>query len=349
MKDPDVFLMDVAWQGQFAASDWLEPLGGHLENEGVSPEAFFQRVVKLTDDFDGRLLALPINVDGGLLYYRRDLLEKYGYEGPPETWAELIEMATKVQAGEREANPDFFGYVWQGAQYEGLVCNWLEVAASNDGGFLREGDGYDIDAPPNVEATSLMAAMIHEYRISPPNTFTEMKEEQVREAFQRGDALFERNWPYAWSAHRAGDSPVRDAVDIAPLPSYPGGRSASTLGGWHVGINRFSDNKPGAAKLVAFMLSPETQKALALRLGWNPGRVEVYRDPQVLEALPHFAELRGVFEDLTPRPTVPYYPLISEVMQRRLNRAISGEQSAAEAMSAADGEVDDVVQRYEGR
>ncbi|NIA06348.1 MAG: extracellular solute-binding protein [Actinobacteria bacterium] len=342
-SDPDVFLMDVAWLGQFAASDWLEPLDTHND---LDLDVFFEKVLNLADRYQGHLIALPVYVDGGLLYYRQDLLNKYGFDKPPQTWSELLRYSLVIQKGERETNPDFYGFVWQGAQYEGLICNWLEYAGSNAGGIVFEDGRIILHTPANVQATQFMHALIHIHKVSPPNTYTEMKEEEARTFFQQGNALFERNWPYAWALHQSEDSPVRGKVGLAGLPHFSVGPSVSTLGGWHIGISKHSDAKQKSFEFMKFVLSFETQKRLALELSWNPGRRDVYTDQQVIAALPHFTRLRGVFENLRPRPNLPYYTLISQVLQRHLNAVLSGNSSATEALSAAEREAQTIVDRY---
>lgn len=347
-SDPDIFLMDVAWLAQFAASGWLEPLDDCVESGEIEIDRFFDKVVNSTDKYHGLLIALPVYIDGGLLYFRKDLFEKYGITRPPETWAELIDYSIKIQADMRKADPGFYGFVWQGAQYEGLICNFLEFAASNNGG-IRFADGKILlSSPENVEALNLMNELIHRHKISPPNTFTEMKEEEVRSFFQRGKALFERNWPYAWSLHQADNSNVQGKVGISPLPHFESGTSASTLGGWHIGISGFSDKKAEAWEFLKFILSYDIQKKLALGLGWNPGRKDIYTDNEVLQRMPHFSDLRGVFENAVSRPNVPYYTRISEVLQRYLNAALADELTAEEALLKAEEEAQKVVERYEG-
>ncbi|WP_051361420.1 ABC transporter substrate-binding protein [Desulfuromonas sp. TF] len=345
--DPDVFLMDVVWLAQFAASRWLEPLGARMEESGLPEGVFFSRVIETADRHEGELVALPVYVDGGLLYYRRDLLEKYGLPGPPQTWDQLIDYSLEVQAEERNTNPDFFGFVWQGAQYEGLICNFQEIAASGGGGILVRDGEISIDTPPNRRALEFQRDLIHRHRISPPSTYTTMKEEEVREAFQRGNSLFERNWPYAWRLHQGEGSPVRDKVDLAPLPHFPAGTSVSTLGGWHVGISRQSDAKEESWKLLRYVVSYKTQKKLALRLGWNPGRRDLYEDSEMLAELPHFGRLRDVFDHLLPRPVLPYYTQVSSVIQRRLNAALSGQAPPQEALAAAEEQVRQIARRYQ--
>jgi multiple sugar transport system substrate-binding protein len=345
-RDPDIFLMDVAWVAQIAASGWLVDLHGFIQADSIDLDKFYQNVIELADRYQDKLLALPVYVDGGLLYYRVDLLNEYGYTGPPETWEMLIEMADSIQPLMREEIPDFNGYVWQGAQYEGLICNFLEVTVSGGGGIVDKDGVLEIDSDRNRQALDLMIDFVHTYRISPANTYTEFTEEEVRLNFQQGKALFERNRPYAHKPHQAEYSPVRDKFDIAQLPHFEGGRSVATLGGWHIGISQFSDRSEDAWEFVKFVTSYEIQKKLALRLGWNPGRKDVYSDQEVLAKLPHFADLKEVFEKAYPRPTVPYYTQISEVLQKHLNSALAGEVTSKQALSRAAEELKTVVERY---
>ncbi|MBL7170562.1 MAG: ABC transporter substrate-binding protein [Candidatus Omnitrophica bacterium] len=345
-SNPDVFLMDVAWIAQFAASNWLAGLDDYAGEDSIGRGVFFEKVMDLADRYKGALIALPVYIDGGLLYYRKDLLEKYGIKAPPETWKELIEYSLRIQGDIRKTNPDFYGFVWQGAQYEGLVCNFLEFAVSNEGGINFEGDKILLNTPENIEAVKLMNELITKYKISPPSTFTEMKEEEVRAYFELGNALFERNWPYAWSLHQHQDSLVRDKVGIAKLPHFKSGKSVSTLGGWHIGISKYSDVKGLSWEFVKFVTSYNIQKRLAMELGWNPGRVDVYGDRDVLGKLPHFAGLRNVFENAHPRPLLPYYTQISEVLQRYINAVLAGALSPEAALLVAEKEAQKIVERY---
>ena len=343
---PDVFLMDVAWIAQFAASGWLEALEPYLEGSELSTGQFFEPVVRDASTCNGTLLALPVYVDGGMLYYRKDLLEKYGYRNPPETWAELLDVAHRITGDEAKNGTPLSGFVWQGAQYEGLVCTFLEFASSNGGGITLDGSQPVVATAPNRQALSFMRALIFPEKISPPNTATEMKEEEVRLAFQSGSALFERNWPYAWQLHQEEGSPVKGKVGIAVLPCFDGGRPAATLGGWHIGISRFSRQKERAYLLVKYLLSFGVQKASALTLGWNPGRTDVYRDQEVIARLPHLAALRQVFDHAVVRPNVPYYSYLSAVLQRHCNAALSGTVTVDEALDGCEKELGVILDRY---
>jgi multiple sugar transport system substrate-binding protein len=346
-SDPDVFLMDVAWIAQFAASQWLYPLDSLMKSSTLTPELFFQSVIRKADRYQDALIALPVYIDGGMLYYRTDLLQEYCDGAVPRTWQQLVQCAKTVQDAQRKTVPDFYGFVWQGAQYEGLVCTFLEFAGSNGGGIMDNNGDIRISRAENKTAVEFMHNCIYEHAISPPSTYTEMKEEEVRIYFQQGKAMFERNWPYAWALHNSDESPVKGKVGIAPLPYFPGGKSGSTLGGWHIGVSRYTDAVEQSWELVKFIVSYTTQKKLARKLGWNPGRVAVYSDSTILAELPHFASLKTVFEHARPRPIVPYYTQISEVLQRQINSVLAGKTAAEDALKNAEEEAMQVIKRYQ--
>lgn len=344
--DPDVFMMDVVWISFFVKSNWIEPLDDYTATGEIDTGSFFTGILNQADRYDGKLYALPVNIDGGLLYYRKDLLEKYDYKTPPETWKQLVDYSENIQTNERKTNPGFTGFVWQGAQYEGLVCTFTEFISSA-GSSVGNGKIENINTEQNRTALKFMQDLIHVYRISPPNTYTEMKEEEVRQAFQRGDALFERNWPYAWKLHQSDGSFVKGKTGIAPLPHFEEGKSASTLGGWHIGISKYSDMKGEAQDLVRFILSYETQKKFALNLGWNPGRKDVYKDRNVVKELPHLASLKNVFNNAVTRPNLPYYTQVSEIIQRNVNKCLAGIIKPTEALQKTQVEINEIKRLYE--
>ncbi len=341
--EPDVFLMDIAWLAQFQAARWLEPLDAYAAQDQFKTDHFFQNILSLADTRGGRLWALPVYVDAGLLYARQDLLDRYHLPFP-QTWQDLVQDCRTIQTGELQAGRPTSGFVWQGAQYEGLVCNFLEFAGSNGGGLKVDGQ-VQVNTPQNRQALAFMRALIRDH-ISPPNTYSEMKEEETRLAFQNSPTVFERNWPYAWALHQAADSPVRGKITAGPLPHFPKGESRAALGGWHIGLSKYSGRKAEAWKFIRFVTSFATQKKMVLQLGWNPGRRDVYADPEVLRSAPYLKVLAPVFQTAVPRPMVPYYTELSAVLQRHLHQCLSGEAEPKDALAAAEEECRRVVARY---
>ena len=231
-------------------------------------------------------------MDVALLYYRKDLIKQR-----PETWNQLKDDALKIQQKQRILNKSFNGFVWQGAQYEGLVCSFLEFIASN-GGSILQNDSVKINSKKNKAALQFMQDLINKFKISPQNTYTEMREEEVRREFQKGNALFERNWTYAWQLHNSDDSNVKGKVSMTILPHFNGHKSVSTLGGWHIGMSKYSDNKKEAWRFIKYVTSYEVQKEMVLTIGWNPGRKDVYDNEELNEKLPHLKTFRRLFQEL---------------------------------------------------
>lgn len=343
--NPDIFLMDVIWIDQFVKSGWLETLDNFIQKDHFSVRPFFNKTIRQADSFNNKLYALPVFIDVALLYYRKDLLDKYGYESPPQKWKQLLDMSIRIQKGERKKNKSFNGFVWQGAQYEGLICTFLEFAASMGGGIMQ-GDSIDIYTKANVKALRFMRDLIQKYHVSPENTYTEMKEEEVRRTFQRGDALFERNWTYAWQLHQSNNSAVKGKTGMELLPHSPGCSSVSALGGWHIGISKYSDLKDKAWQFIKFVTSFKVQKEMLMRIGWNPGRKDVYEDKEVLEKIPRVKVLKEAFEHTVARPTLPYYLQISEVIQRYINNCLAGKETPEAALMTIEAEVKKIEKLY---
>lgn len=338
--NPDLFLIDVIWIKQFVESGWLQPLGGFIEESNFSTDIFFKRIIEQVNKHNDTIYALPVFLDVALIYYRDDLLKKYGYQNPPATWKQLADYSEKIIQKE-----NINGFVWQGAQYEGMICSFNEFINSNNGGFLVD-DKFKINTPENIEALKFMQNLIWKYNISPKNTFTDMREEEVRRNFQSGNAIFERNWTYAWKLHQGSDSPVAGKTGVTILPHFKKGKSVSTLGGWHIGLSKYSDTKKEAWELIKYITSYEVQKKMIMTIGWNPSRKDVYDDVDVKKEIPHVKILKETLENSVARPVLTYYPQLSDVMQRLVNNCLSGKMTSEEALNKIQNEAEELAELY---
>jgi multiple sugar transport system substrate-binding protein len=332
--DFDVLSMDVIWVQEFARAGWLRDVAGLLGNGERG--AFFPGPLQAVT-YQDKLYAIPWYIDAGLLYYRRDLLEKHK-RPVPRSWQDLVKTTAYITEREK----DLYGFIWQGKQYEGLVCNVLEYLWSNGGDVLRN-DRVVIDSPENVAALQFMRDLIVKHGVTPPLVTTSI-EEPTRHLFGSGRALFMRNWPYAWSVFQREGSPVRGEIGVAALPSFPGHESASTLGGWQLGVNRFSRNPGAAEKLVRFLTSPSAQKELALSVGYKPSRKTLYKDQDLLREQPFIASLYGIFLKARPRPVTPYYMMITQVMQPEFSAALAGIKTPQEALASAQKQIEHILE-----
>jgi len=328
-SDFDVFSMDVIWVPEFARAGWLRNLNHLMPEE--EKEKFFPGPRQAVQ-FNNNIYAIPWYIDAGLIYYRKDLLEKYGF-GPPKTWPELLHIAQYISPREK----GIYGYIWQGKQYEGLVCNVLEYFWGNGGRIIKDGQ-VAIASPENVFALQFMRDMITRYKITPALVTTAM-EETTRYIFGNSRALFMRNWPYAWKLFEKNGSLVKGKVGICPLPSFPGKDSASTLGGWQLGINRFTKHPKEAEKLLRFLTSASAQKFLSLAIGYQPARKSLYQDEELIKNQPFLVSLYGIFEKARPRPVTPYYMMISQVMQPEFSAALLGIKKPAEALASTQRQI----------
>jgi trehalose/maltose transport system substrate-binding protein len=281
-QTPDVFLIDVIWPGTlhehlldlspYLTADDRKHIPGLIENGTVA----------------NRIVSLPFYLNVGMLYYRADLLKKYGYRSPPETWSELQAAALRIQQAERRAGRrPLWGYVWQGGAYEGLTCNALEWQASFGGGHIIESDGtVSVNNIRTAQALRGASKMID--WISPKSVLS-YTESDTLNVFQSGGAVFMRYWS---SGFRAVNKEMAGSAGIALLPAGPAGR-AQTIGGFQLAVSRYSAHPSEAAALVRHLAGTEVQRRRALRRGYLPTRSELYDDMELVSALPQLGLLRN--------------------------------------------------------
>lgn len=326
----DLLAIDTIWAQEFAKAGWIAPL-----DEVLTPAEqgeFFPGPIEAAT-FQGRLYAVPWYVDAGVLYYRRDLLDRHGFE-PPRTWLELVRMAKLVLKAEQDSA--LAGFVWQGKQYEGLMCVALEVLRSN-GTDLWGGDRERAEY-----GLRFLREMIATHGITPLST-SMADEESTRWMFGEGHALFMRNWPYAWSLLQQEGSPVRGKIGIVPLPAFPGFSSAPVLGGWMLAIPSSSTHQEVVRELISFLTSPNTQRRIAMELGYNPVRRALYTDQSLLEVRPLLKDLYPILLGAKPRPVTPYYLLVSQAVQPEVSAVVVGRRSPAEALDVIRRRVDQIM------
>jgi multiple sugar transport system substrate-binding protein len=321
--DPDVLQIDVVWTPEFAAAGWILPLGRF----GARPDDFFTATAA-ANTWDGELYALPWFVDVGLLYRRTDLVPR-----EPERLDDLVRLARAAMA--RPGGPRY-GFVWQGARYEGLITGFTEYLGAFGGRIMDERGRVVVDEPAAVRALTFMRDMIVRERVAPLAVLT-WQEEETRFAFQNGDAVFMRNWPYAYAPMSdSSESRVAGRYTVSPMPGASGGRSTAALGGHQLAISAHTDAPEAAYRLIAFLTAPEQMLERAEVVGQYPTRPALYDDPRLRAALAvPLEQARRAIESATPRPVTPVYTELSEILQIELHRALVGQIAPDAALRAA--------------
>ena len=337
-SDIDLYQTDVIWAPQLA--DHFVDLTEAAKD--LAPTHFPSIIESQT--VDGKLVALPIFTDAPALYYRKDLLDKYG-KTPPKTWEELSATAKEIQDAERAAgNADMWGFVWQGNAYEGLTCNALEWIKSYGGGQIVEPDGT-ISVNNENAAKALEMAKSWVGTISPEGVLS-YQEEEARGVWQTGNAVFMRNWPYAYGLGSGDDSAVKGKFDVTTLPTGGGDNtSAATLGGWNVAVSKYSKHQEAAVSLALYLAGPEAQKQRALAESNLPTIVALYDDADIAAQQPIIPRWKEVFLAAVPRPSAPTKGKYNEVSSKfwsAVHNTLSGDGTAAENLEMLEVDLTDL-------
>ena len=323
----DLVYMDVIWTAKFAAAGWLLDLSDRVTDKDL--KVFLDKDVE-AGRYKRKLYRIPLRSDVGMLYYRKDLLQQAGVK-PPETFEELVKVSQELQKKKAAT----WGYVWQGAQYEGLPAMFVEIL-KGFGGFWINPDTNEVglDKPEAIKAVEFLRNAIAQ-GISPPGVTT-YREEDTRRLFVSGQTAFLRNWPYVWSSANEDASKIKGKVGIKPMVHIPGETGGACLGGWGMGISKTSKHPEEAWKAIQYFTSKEAQQRFTLETGNISSRRDLFADPQIVAKYPHYRQLQKVVESAVLRPSISQYAQASDILQRYLNATLSNPQLSAEkAMQSA--------------
>ncbi len=315
--DYDVVSVDLIWNTEFAAKGWLQPLEGDL---AIDTEPLLDATVA-SGQYEGKQYGAPWLTDGGMLYYRKDLVKT-----PPKTWDEMMGMCSIADDNNMGC------YAGQFSKYEGLTVNVAEAINGASGSIVGD-DGVTptVDTPEAATGLGNLADAYADGNI--PKQAITYTEEEGRIAFEAGKLLFLRNWPYVYSlASTEGSSKVKGKFGVAPLPGTDG-IGASALGGHNLAISAYSDNKATAVDFIKFMESEESQRFFVTKGSAAPSFAALYEDAQLAKDFPYLPVLKLSLDNAVPRPITPFYPDVTLAITENGYAAIKGDASVDEALT----------------
>jgi len=335
----DVILGDVIWTAELAESGWISDLSDRFPES--KQQHFLPGSVEAIT-FNGKPYGMPWFTDTGLLYYRKDLLKKSGFNGPPKTWDELKQMTRKVR---RDSDIEF-GFLFQGAKSEAGVCDGCEFIWGHGGNVLDPSDPTKVlvDSPQAIKGLETERSMITD-GIS-PEAVTVYEETETEGGFLRGDAVFLRNWPYVYSLIGTSAYPKLKPkqVGVSELPSADGKPGNGTVGDQPLYISSSSKDPDAAWKFIEFLTAPEQQRFRAVEGSYLPTISDLYDDPEIQNSVPVVALAKQALQHTRPRPVSPYYSDMSLEMQEQFNASLKGDTTPGEAARTLKSELESIIQ-----
>ncbi len=320
----DVLGMDVIWTAEYAAQNWLLDMTDAVE---AKADAFIPSTLE-TAKYQDKYWAFPFNTNAGFIYWRTD----QAGDQPPKSWEDIYKQ------GQRDD-----GFIYQGARYEGLTVNFLELLYSAGGSVVSEdGSEATADSQEVRNVLDFMRTGIEDGAV--PKAVTTYMEEESRRAFEAGRATFMRNWPYAYAL--AKESPIADKFQVTTFPSYEGNPGAGVLGGYNLAISAYSENPEGSLAFIEFATQPDQQVIQATEASLPAVVSSVYDNPKVQKAAPFSTELRDAVEQAQPRPVSPVYPQISEAIYTNVYAALQGDKSPDEAATDMNDDIQKALETF---
>jgi multiple sugar transport system substrate-binding protein len=334
----DIYMIDIVNPAQYFNAGWLEPLDSYIPG-GVSALKPYLPVYAQADVVNGKLAAMPAFSDAMFMYYRKDLLDKYGIK-EPHTWDELAAASKKVLDAEK--NPNLQGLSIQGAPIEGAVCTFLLPYWSQGKQFNDASGKLTLDKDAAVKGLNMWLNLVDTGVMK--KNIAEVTTPVTVNEFKAGQVLFAINWGFAWDVFKdAPDSQVKGKVGVMPLPAMTGGKSATCVGGWQWALSAFSKNKSAAANLINYMSTPEASKFLAVEGSLLPVYQSVYTEADVLKQAPWFKDAANVIINGQARPISSQYGQVSDVVRTNTSAALARTKTPADAVSDIEGRLGRVM------
>jgi multiple sugar transport system substrate-binding protein len=323
-SDIDVIGGDVIWPAEFASNGWIADLSNRFPQ--VAQDEFLDATIE-ANTYQGNIWGVPWFTDVGLLYYRKDLLDQRGFSSPPQSWDELKQIALQV----KQASGIQHGYVFEGADYEGGVCNGLEYIWTHGGEVLDTNNQVIINSNEAKEGLRTERSMVDD-GVAPQRVHTYF-ETEAELMFLNGKSVFCRNWPYMYGLLGHPDVLRRDQVGVAELPRAQGVlQGGGCLGGSAMFINAASAHQNEAWEFIEFMTAQAQQRRLAIATSNLPTRRALYQDPQLLNQVPILGLSSGALNNARPRPVHPRYLEMSEQMAEQFHLCLKGDVPPARAV-----------------
>jgi len=316
----DVMGIDVVWTAEFAKSGWLLAL-----DESQFPLDQMLKPAVDTGRFEGKLWAMSYDTNGGLLFYRKDILDKAGKQ-PPKTFDELKALCPVAQQNNMDC------YAGQFAKYEGLTVNFAEAVQAAGGELMTDNGTKAALGGPAVQGLSFLADGFKNGTM--PKPAITYKEEEGRRSFMSGKLLFLRNWPYVYGLAAESDpaNKVKGKFGIAPLPGFTGAGSSS-LGGLNLAVSAFSKKQGTAVEFVKFATNQENAKEMVGLTGNAPAWTALYDDPELVKKFPFLPTLKEGMQTAKPRPVTPYYQEVTTAIQEEAYAALQGQKAPDQAVN----------------
>jgi len=339
----DVFLVDDIWYAEFAEAGYLMDATDRITSD--MKEKIFPASWDITT-VAGKTYGMPWLLDEKYFYYNEKLLNDAGFTEPPRSWEELLTQAQAI----RDQGIVEFPIVWSWGQYEAAICDWVTLLYGNGGKFVDESGKAAFNDEIGVQTLSWMLQTIDDGITNPASV--SYVEEDVRNVFSQGNAVFATNWVYMYDLvnFNAEQSQVTGQIKMARMPAFEGKAESATINGsMGFSVAAASPNKDGAWKYVEFLTSEDVQNRFSAHLlpiwqtsyqGESLTKLEGYT-PANATTVPMFNEQ---FPFAHVRPKVAFYPEGSKALQLAIQEALTRQKSPQQALDDAAAKWNELAQ-----
>ncbi len=332
----DIFAVDLIWISRFAKWGYVmdNRFNEKTMNEvnGMALDACYH---------SKSLVAFPMFLDVGVLYYRKDLIQALPDGIAIEqkiqnslTWDEFISLGKRFKSTKKPF------YIFTGSDFEGMLCCFHELLSNEESKNIFSNNNTNFNTEPAKKGLQLLVDLIHLYNFSPYDV-TRFDEYNSYIYANNNDAVFLRGWVGYHKQYKGflKDTSNISNMEIAPLPHFKGNTTSGVFGGWSLMISKFSNRKEEALKFIKFMFEKENQEILYEEGGYLPINTKVYKDTSFIKKHKELSQIQKLLSWGKHRPFLDNYTRQSEIMSRYFHKALKKEISVDEALNSASAQI----------
>ena len=350
--DLDIALIDLVWLGNFVENDWVVPISKFTEDPKLADPAldladFFPLPLNAFGGWGGKIYGLPFDNYSGLLFYNRCMLKDAGFDRPPQTWDEVMNVY-----GPALTKNGKFAYALQSKRNETQSADsFARMLWPFGGSFLDAKFRSNLNSPESQKGLKFRQDLMKFM----PKGIVAFDHAETVNALAQGDVAFITEWSAFYSTLRdPKTSKLGDCLGIAPEPKGPAGRKPA-LGGFSLAVASQADPKEQAAAWL--FIQWVTSKANAetyVRKGGVSARQSVYQNEAIAREFSFVPALVESWKEGVPefRPRFAEWPEITEIVQEWGTKMMLGEVSTEQGAKEIGTRMEAVLEKagyYSGK
>lgn len=330
---PDLLSINNEWVSTYATAGGLVNLDDYIAANKYDMTDFYDGALTGVT-FRGSVYALPYRAETHGIFYNKTLFEQAGSSEMPDTWEELLPIATEIT---KSSNGSVKGIAIPGGEWGNTSYQLINMILCGGGNILNEDNTKcTLDSPEAIKVAEFFTALHRDYGVV-PDSIMENDNAAGRTLFSEEKVASFMSGAYDISAIQGIKADLNMATAMVPV--FEGSERRTIFAGWSTVISAHSKNKDAAWLLAEFLASPE----ISVEYSTTFSARKSMQTNEKYASNPLLVNLAEAIQYGEPLPVIPQLSQIRQIMYEQIQMALSGDITAEEAMKEATAQINKIL------